>query len=60
MLVVKHEPTNDLRTMAKQGPCWDGYVQEGFKKKNGRNVPNCVRAKMKAQSYNKSQQSKGR
>jgi hypothetical protein len=60
VLVVKHEPTNDLRTMAKQGPCWDGYVQEGFKKKNGRNVPNCVRAKMKAQSYKKSQQSKGR
>ena len=60
MLVVKHEPTNALRTMAKQGPCWDGYVQEGFKKKNGRNVPNCVRAKMNAQSYKKSQQSKGR
>jgi hypothetical protein len=60
VLVVKHEPTNALRTMAKQGPCWDGYVQEGFKKKNGRNVPNCVRAKMKAQSYKKSQQSKGR
>lgn len=23
-------------------PCWDGYVQVGTKKKNGRDVPNCV------------------
>jgi hypothetical protein len=22
--------------------CWDGYVQKGMKKKNGRMVPNCV------------------
>lgn len=22
--------------------CWDGYVQKGMKKKNGKNVPNCV------------------
>lgn len=28
--------------MAKQGPCWDGYVQVGFKMKNGKRVPNCV------------------
>lgn len=25
-----------------QGPCWDGYVQVGFKTKNGKRVPNCV------------------
>jgi hypothetical protein len=24
-------------------PCWDGYRQIGFKDKNGRHVPNCVR-----------------
>jgi len=30
--------------MAKQGPCWDGYVQKGMKKKNGKLVPNCVPA----------------
>ena len=24
---IKH-----LKTMAKQGPCWDGYVMEGMKK----------------------------
>jgi hypothetical protein len=28
--------------MAKQGPCWDGYVQVGFKTKDGKKVPNCV------------------
>lgn len=30
--------------MAKQGPCWDGYVQKGMKMKGGRMVPNCVPA----------------
>lgn len=25
-----------------QGPCWDGYQQEGMKKKGGKMVPNCV------------------
>jgi len=30
--------------MPKQGPCWDGYVQKGMKMKNGKMVPNCVRA----------------
>jgi len=30
--------------MAKQGPCWDGYVMKGMKMKNGRRVPNCVPA----------------
>ena len=46
--------------MSKRGPCWKGYVQEGYKKKDGRNVPNCVRAKKKARSYRESRQSKGR
>ena len=27
---------------SKSDPCWDGYKQEGMKKKNGKNVPNCV------------------
>ena len=30
--------------MATKGPCWDGYVQKGFKDKNGKKVPNCVPA----------------
>lgn len=25
-----------------QGPCWDGYEQQGMKKKGGKMVPNCV------------------
>lgn len=28
--------------MATRGPCWSGYVQKGFKMKNGKKVPNCV------------------
>ena len=30
--------------MAKQGPCWDGYVQMGMKKQGGKMVPNCIPA----------------
>lgn len=30
--------------MATKGPCWTGYVQQGFKMKNGKKVPNCVPA----------------
>ena len=26
----------------EEKPCWDGYVQIGMKKKNGKKVPNCV------------------
>ena len=42
--------------MAKRGSCWKGYVQEGYKKKDGKNVPNCVRAKKKARAYQKSKE----
>ena len=28
---------------ATEDPCWDGYKQIGFKDKNGRHVPNCVK-----------------
>ncbi len=27
---------------AKEDPCWDGYQQYGMKKKNGKQVPNCI------------------
>ena len=30
--------------MYKRGTCWEGYVQKGMKKKNGRMVPNCIPA----------------
>ena len=29
----------------KDDPCWDGYQQYGMKKKNGKQVPNCVPVK---------------
>ena len=27
---------------AKESPCWNGYHQCGMKKKNGKEVPNCI------------------
>lgn len=30
---------------AKNDPCWKGYHMVGTKKKNGREVPNCVPGK---------------
>lgn len=42
-------------------PCWKGYEMVGMKKKDGKEVPNCVpqakSAKAKSQAY---QKSKGR
>ena len=33
----------DFKTFFEnKGPCWPGYVQVGMKKKNGKDVPNCV------------------
>jgi hypothetical protein len=32
----------DEESVAKQSPCWDGYVQRGMKPKDGKMVPNCV------------------
>ncbi len=29
----------------QKDPCWDGYQQYGMKKKNGKQVPNCVPVK---------------
>lgn len=47
--------------MADQNPCWKNYEMVGMKKKDGKEVPNCVpkakEAKAKARSY---QKSKGR
>lgn len=31
------------RKKAKKDPCWKGYTQLGTKKKNGKDVPNCVK-----------------
>lgn len=41
--------------VAEEDPCWKGYTQVGMKKKNGREVPNCVPSKgvPKATGYKK-------
>lgn len=31
-----------IRQENLEAPCWEGYRQIGYKKKNGRSVPNCV------------------
>lgn len=43
----------------ERGPCWKGYKQVGMKKKNGREVPNCVPVKeesLQEKSVSKAQQ----
>jgi len=35
--------------------CWKGFKQIGMKKKNGRNVPNCVPKKKNTKNYQKVQ-----
>lgn len=40
-----YNPFEDIFTLNKQGPCWDGFVQRGMKPgKDGKQVPNCVPA----------------
>lgn len=34
-------------TKGKKDACWEGYKKEGTKKKNGKTVPNCVKASKK-------------
>ena len=31
----------------EKDPCWKGYEQAGMKKKNGKEVPNCIPVKKK-------------
>jgi len=43
----------------KKDPCWKGYQQVGMKKKNGKEVPNCVpkeEVEESSKAYGKSQQ----
>ena len=39
--LVRVQPMNEEKKM-KNDPCWKGYEMIGKKKKNGREVPNCV------------------
>ena len=45
--------------VAEKAPCWDGYEQIGMKKKNGKEVPNCVPVKEDWQKVNKSDRTDG-
>jgi len=40
---TKDEDGNPIEEKDENDPCWDGYVQYGMKKKNGKKVPNCVK-----------------
>jgi hypothetical protein len=48
----KHKSADTIDRIAtgKEGPCWDGYEQVGFKMKDGKKVPNCVPIKKKTES----------
>ena len=50
-----YEPEGEV--LGEEDPCWKGYTQVGMKKKNGREVPNCVPSKgvPKAKGYKKEQ-----
>jgi hypothetical protein len=37
----------------ERGPCWTGYKQVGMKKKNGKEVPNCVPEEIDLEEENK-------
>lgn len=36
--------------LSKKNPCWDGYEQIGMKKKDGKEVPNCVPKKKRKEA----------
>ena len=38
--------------LEEDDPCWNGYTQYGMKKKNGKEVPNCI--KDEAEQYDES------
>lgn len=40
----REEMCNFSMEHSNEDPCWDGYKQIGFKDKDGRHVPNCVKA----------------
>ncbi len=46
---------NPIKVITEEDPCWTGYTQVGMKKKNGKEVPNCVPSKgvPKAKGYKK-------
>jgi dephospho-CoA kinase len=49
--LVKVQPMNEEKKM-KNDPCWKGYEMIGKKKKNGKQVPNCVPVEEGRESIN--------
>jgi len=45
-----------LKLDENEGPCWDGYKQVGMKKKNGKEVPNCVPEEVELDEMSTTQQ----
>ena len=45
-------------TIEEENPCWKGYKQVGMKKKNGKEVPNCVPTSEDVQKENVSEASR--
>jgi hypothetical protein len=41
----KKTQKEEVEQIDEKDPCWDNYTQVGMKKKNGREVPNCVPSK---------------
>lgn len=46
----KDEEEKELKEKDKNDPCWVGYKQVGMKKKDGKEVPNCVPESTKLES----------
>lgn len=46
----KDEDEKELKEKDKDDPCWVGYKQVGMKKKDGKEVPNCVPESTKLES----------
>ncbi len=53
--MVKAARKHFEEVIKEEDPCWKGYTQVGMKKKNGKEVPNCVPSKgvPKAKGYKK-------
>jgi hypothetical protein len=41
-IITEIRPVEDMRNLAEDGPCWEGYEMVGMKIVDGKEVPNCV------------------
>lgn len=42
-MTTKKESTVKSSEKKSDDPCWKGFVKDGMKTKNGKEVPNCIR-----------------